>query len=301
MKFHVPRLAAPLLAALVASAPPSSAQESRWQPFVSFTPIYEGTGDFDRGGDFSTWGAIVRAGALGQFSPGVSGGVTFNYDYFDYSFSSPTAFGGTAPWSIVQRYGVAVPLSLALRDDWLVGFAPTLDWLRENGADTGDASSWGAILSATKLFAGGNRLGLGVGVYDRIEKTVAFPFVIVDWRLSDRWRLINPLPAGPAGGAGLELDYVLDGGWTIGVGGAWRSARFRLSESGPVPNGVGEERGAPLFLRATWEFGRNISLHLYAGAVVAGEVRVDDPSGNRVQSDDFGTTPFLAATFAARF
>ena len=289
------------LAALVAAAPPAAAQESHWQPFVAVSPVYEGKGDLDGGGDFSSRGAIVRVGTVGQFSPGVSGGVTFNYDYFDYSFSSPTAFGGTAPWSIVQRYGVAVPLSFALRDDWVLGFAPSVDWFRENGADTGDSSSWGAIMSATKLFAGGNRLGLGVGVYDRIEKTVAFPFLIVDWRLSDRWRLINPLPAGPAGGAGLELDYLLDGGWTIGAGGAWRSMRFRLSESGPAPNGVGEESGAPLFLRATRAFGRNIAHHRYAGAVVAREMRVEDSSGNRLRSDDFDPAPFFAATFITRF
>ena len=35
-------------------------------------------------------------------------------------------------------------------------------------------------------FGGGNRLGVGLGVYDQIEKTSVFPVVIVDWRLNDR-------------------------------------------------------------------------------------------------------------------
>ena len=128
-----------------------------------------------------------------------------------------------------------------------------------------------------------------------------FPFLIVDWRFGDRWRLINPLAAGPTGPAGLELDYLLGGGWTIGVGGAFRSQRFRLSETGPVRNGVGEERGLPLFLRATRDFGRQMALHLYAGAIVAGELRVDDSSGNDLRKEDFDPQPFLAATFIARF
>jgi hypothetical protein len=289
------------LAVLAVGVGAVQAQETAWRPFVSITPTYESKGDLDQGGDFSVSRALVRAGVSGQVSPGVGAGVTLNYDYNDYSFSNPVAFGGVAPWNIVQRYGAAVPLSFGLRDGWSIGFAPSVDWFRENGADSGDALSWGAVFSGTKRFADGNRLGIGVGVFDRIEKTAAYPFLIVDWRFSDRWRLINPLPAGPSGPAGLELDYLFGGGWEIGVGFASRSLRFRLSESGPVPNGVGEERGVPLFVRVTRDFGRQFVLHLWAGAVMAGEMRVDDSSGNRLRSEDFDPAPFVAATFTARF
>jgi hypothetical protein len=34
---------------------------------------------------------------------------------------------------------------------------------------------------------------------------------------------------------------------------------------------------------------------------VAGEFRVDDPSGNRLRSEDFDPAPFVAATFVGRF
>jgi hypothetical protein len=301
MNFHVRPLAAPLLVALVASAPPSSAQESGWQQFISVSPAYEGRGDLDQGGDFSVSRVIVRGGVTGQVAPGVGAGVTLNYDYNDFSFSNPAAFGGAAPWSILQRYGVAAPFGFELRDGWSLGVMPSVDWYKENGADAGEALTWGASVSATRRFADGNQIGLGVGVFDRIEKTSAFPFVIVNWRFGERWRLVNPLPVGPSGPAGLELDYLLGGGWEIGVGGAYRTQRFRLSESGPVPNGVGEERGVPLFVRVTREFGRDFALHLWAGAVVAGEYRVEDSSGNRLRSEDFDSAPFFAATFTARF
>jgi hypothetical protein len=263
-----------VLGALASAVGPAQAQETRWRPFVSVTPVYEGKGDLDQGGDFSVWRAIVRGGVVGDLGGGNSAGVTLNYDYSDYSFSNPAAFGGVAPWNIVQRYGVAVPLVFALPEGWSLGVIPSVDWFKENGANSGDSVVWGGIVSATKRFADGNRLGLGVGVYDRIEKTSAFPFLIVDWRFSDRWRLVNPLAAGPTGPAGLELDYRLDSNWGLGIGGAWRLTRFRLSESGPVPNGVGEERGLPVFLRATRNFGAQMSLHVYAGVVAAGELRV---------------------------
>ena len=298
MKFEVPRRAcAMLLAAALAGA----ASAAEWQPFVSVTPLYQGKGDLDGGGDFSMWGAIVRAGATTDLGGGNRAGVTLSYDYMDYSFSNPVGFGGVAPWNVIQHYGVAVPLSFALRDDWSLGVAPSVDWFRENGADSGDSFGWGAIVSATKRFADGNRLGLGVGVFDRLEKTSVFPFLVVDLRLTDRWRLVNPLPAGPTGGAGLELDYRFDSGWNLGLGAAWRTARFRLSESGPVPNGIGEERGVPVFFRATRSLGERSSLNLYAGVVVGGQLIVEDPSGNELRKVDFDPAPLLGATFSTRF
>jgi len=293
--------AATVLAALLIATGTAHAQDGGWNPFVAITPIYQGGADLDRGGDFSFGGVVVRAGVSRDLGGGNRAGVTFNYDYLDYSFSNPVAFGGVAPWNIVQRYGVSVPLSFALQDGWSVGITPSVDWFRENGAKSGDSLAWGAIFSGVKQFQDGNRIGLAVGVFDQIEKTVVVPFLIVDWRLSDHWRIVNPLAAGPTGGAGLELDYRFGSGWSAGVGVAYRRYRFRLSESGPVPNGVGEERGVPVFLRATYDFTRQLSLHLLAGVVVGGQLRVEDSSGNKLRQDDFDPAPLFAVTFLGRF
>jgi hypothetical protein len=293
--------AASVLAALVAVTGTAHAQDGGWNPFVAVTPIYQGDADLDSGGDFSFGGVVVRAGVSRDLGGGNRAGVTLNYDYTDFSFSNPAAFGGVAPWNIVQRYGVAVPVAFGLRDGWSVGVAPSVDWFRENGADTGDSLSWGATFSGVRQLQDGNRIGLGVGVFDRIEKTSVFPFLIIDWRLSDRWRLVNPLQSGPTGGAGIELDYRFDGGWTVGVGAAYRIYRFRLSESGPVPNGVGEERGVPVFLTAAYSFSRQFSLNMSAGVVAGGRLRVEDPSGNALRQDDFDPAPLFAVTFLGRF
>jgi hypothetical protein len=293
--------AAIVVAALLAAAGPALAQELRWHPFINFTPVYEVKGDLDQGGDFSVWRLNLNAGAVRNLGGGNSAGVALSYDYADYSFSSPAAFGGVAPWGIVQRYGVAIPLSFALRDGWSLGVIPSVDWFKENGADTGDSLVAGGIVSATKRYANGNRFGIGVGVYDGIEKTSVFPFFSVDWRLSERWRIVNPLAAGPTGPAGLELDYLFNNDWALGIGAAWRRVRFRLSQTGPVPGGIGEEQGMPVFLRATHNVAANMSLHLYAGVVAAGELSVEDPSGNLLRKTEFDPAPFVGATFVGRF
>lgn len=287
--------------ALLPSARAVVAQGSEWRPFFSITGAYQGKGDLDGGGDFSVWNAFLRAGATRDLGGGNGVGVTFNYDYSDYSFSNPVAFGGVAPWNIVQRYGVAVPLTFGLSDGWSIGFVPSVDWFRENGAKSGDSLVWGALVSGTKRFADGNRIGVGVGVYDRIEKTQALPFFVIDWRLGDRWRIVNPLAAGPTGPAGLELNYTLGGGWDLGAGVAYRSTRFRLSEIGPVPNGVGVQNGYPIFLRATYRVREQMALHLYGGVVAAGDLRVEDSNGNRLVKVDYDPAPFVGATFVGRF
>jgi hypothetical protein len=275
--------------------------QGNWRPFASITPVYVGKADIDGGGDYSGFGAFVRAGVVGSIGGANLAGVTFNYDYTDYSFSNPAAFGGLAPWNAIRRYGASAPLAFGFGDRWVLGVIPSVDWIRENGADEGESLTWGGVVSASRFFDGGNRLGLGVGVFQRLEKTSVFPLLLVDWKLGDRWRLVNPLSAGPTGPAGLEIDYRLDGGWNLGLGAAWRTTRFRLSESGPVANGIGEERGFPVFLRATRNFGGGLAMNLYAGVVTAGQLRVEDQRGNTLREVDTDPAPLLSVTFSARF
>ena len=297
-----PSVRAAVIAAALACAGAASAQApASWHPSASITPLYVGSSGIDGGGDYSMFGAIVRAGVARSMGGPNLAGLTFNYDYLDYSFSSPAAFGGVAPWNVVRRYGVGAPLMFGVGEGWLLTVIPSVDWFRENGADEGESLTFGGVLSATRVFGDGNRLGLGVGVFQRLEKTSYFPLLLIDWKLGDRWRLTNPLSAGPTGPAGLEIDYRLDGGWSVGLGAAWRTTRFRLSEAGPVPNGIGEERGIPVFLRATRSFGTGIALNLYAGVVTASQLRVEDPNGNALREVDADPAPLLGVTFSARF
>jgi hypothetical protein len=297
------RLAAVALASggsALIGATPAAAQQPAWAPFVAVTPFYESESDLDGGGEFGLSGVQLRLGTAGPVGTGFRAGVTLNYDYYDSSFSNPTVFGAAAPWGNVTRYGVSVPLAWALNSEWSLAVAPSVDWFRESGANSSDSLTWGAVLSAVRVDPAGNRIGLGVAVFDEIEDTKVFPVIVVDWRLGDRWRLINPLPAGPTGPAGLELDYQFDGGWSLGVGAAYRTLRFRLSDSGPVSSGVGEINGVPIFARATYDLSKQLTLHIYAGAIAGGELRVEDRNGNLLRKDDFDTAPFVALTVTVR-
>jgi hypothetical protein len=291
--------AASLMAALFASGA-AVAQESPWRSFMSVSPVREDA-DLDLGGDVTVSGVILRAGTSRDLGGGTRAGLSLNYDYFDYSFSNPVAFGGVSPWHIVQRYGFSTPVSFAVQDGWNIGVTPSFDWFRENGANTSDSLVWGATATAVKRFDGGNMLGFGFAAFSRLEENSFMPFPIVDWRFNDKWRLINPLAAGPTGPAGLELDYNFDSGWTAGVGLAYRTSRYRLSQIGPTPNGIGQISGLPVFLRGSRNLGPTMTLNLYLGAVANGELEIQDSAGNSLRTEEFDLAPFLGANLVFRF
>lgn len=288
-----------LLAALLLAPALVHAQDANGS-FASITPIWQGNTDLDNGGDFEANGVLLRLGTRTQFGKANSAGVVLQYDALNYDFATNTPFGA-APWGDVERMGLSFPLSFGGEGGWTYGLSPSVEWAREDGADWSDSVIYGAIASATRTFAPGKRLGLGVGAYSHLEEKRLVPLIIVDWSLSERLRLVNPLPAGPAGPAGLELEYRFDSGWNMGVGAAMRSIRFRLSEDGPVKNGVGEESGVPVFLRASTNFGQSSSFFVYAGAVLSGELRVENANGNAVHTESFDTAPLFGATFSTRF
>ncbi len=45
----------------------------------------------------------------------------------------------------------------------------------------------------------------------------------------------------------------------------------------------------------------HVRLHLYAGMVVGGELRVENPSGGLLHEEDFDPAPLFGVTFTARF
>jgi hypothetical protein len=303
--FRATGLAALLV--LAASAEPARAQAAddgprpSWQPFASFTPWGQGDADLDAGGDFRASGMIVRAGVGGPIGNGHRAGLTLNYDYTDYRFSSPTAFGGLAPWDDIQRIGLSAPLVFSGANGWSYLVTPSVDYFMEDDAKSSEALAYGAVVAAAKRFGPDRLLGFGVGVFDRLEEVSVLPVILVDWKLTERLRIENPLAAGPTGGAGLELNYRFDGGWVLGGGAAYRTVRFRLNENGPVPNGIGEERGVAGFFHAGRTLGGTFRLDLYAGALFGGELRLENASGDELVREDFDPAPFVGATLTARF
>jgi hypothetical protein len=285
----------PVLAIALTAKPGDTTASTR------LTGVNQFSTDLDRGGDLHWASAIASRIVTRQFTPELAAGVAVRYGYESWKFGSSAAFGGSAPWGNLNAPNVAFNFSYAMTPDVQIGMVPSIGWGYESGANTGGALIYGAILSATKVYSPALVLGVGASVVRQIDETKVFPFLIVRSQIDDRWLLANPFPAGPAGGAGLELAYAIDDNRELAGGGAFRSSRFRLKDDGPTPGGIGENRFFPAFARLTRKFGSKTRLDFYAGVSAGGRLTVENAQGRQVGQDDYTTVPAIGLTLAHRY
>jgi hypothetical protein len=144
-------------------------------------------------------------------------------------------------------------------------------------------------------------VGAGTGIFERLDQSEVFPYLVIDWKIDDRLRLTNPFRAGPVGPAGLELVYTPDDTLEMGVGGAYRSYRFRLDDSSAVADGIGEVDFWAPFLRVGWRLGNHYRLDINGGALVGGSIAIEDENGNDLGDTGYDTAPFIGVTLKGRF
>jgi hypothetical protein len=280
---------------------PARPSQPAWQLSAAATPWFQGTASVGRGGSFWTAGVVLRGSVDGPIGDRERAGLTISYDYTAYDFSSPGVLGQAKPWTDVQHLGVGPMLLLLGPAPWSFFVRPSVDFFLEDGADWGESLIYGAVLGVSRNFGPDRRIGLGLSTFYRLEQFSALPFPFVDWRLTNRLRLMNPLQAGPTGGAGLELAFDPGGRFTLGGGGAYRSIRFRLRGDGPFPSGIGEEHAILAFVHAGARLGRIFTLDGYAGALLGGALRVEDSGGHRISERGFDPAPLVGATVTGRF
>jgi len=293
-----------LILSLMALSVPALAQDLPVGSTVtgtSLTGIAQFDTNLDSGGRFRWSGAGAQASLLHQFATNAAVGFQVGYDYQSYHFDSPTAFGGMSPWRNVQQPEIGATFIFAPSEDWTIMVSPSVSWAYESGASTGDALQYGAVVAATKDFSPTLSIGLGAAVFRQIDETQAFPFLAVDWQIDKNWKLSNPFAAGPTGPAGLELSYTINEQWETGFGGSYRSYSFRLDREGPVPDGIGEQRFIPVFVRLSRNLGPRAQIDLWAAGLANGRLNVKNRNAEDVVAEDYSFAPTLAVTLRYRF
>jgi hypothetical protein len=280
----------------------SAPQESKWSVSVSGSGGAVGESKLDGGGNVSLG---LATGSVGlNYAPDWrrSAGISLSAAEYDFDFSGPGQLASLKPWSKVGMSTVSVPLRYAFDRQWGMFVQPSYQRAGTRSADDGESAQWGGVAALTYAAAPRQLIGLGASVFNGLEKTRVYPILLVDWQLSDKLRLANPLTAGPTGPAGLEIVYALDGNWEVAAGGAYRSLRFRLDRDLMVaPNGVGEYTGVIGFGRLSYRFSPKVTLDLHAGGVFRTNVALYNAAGNTVVSEDAKNAPIAALSFRARF
>jgi hypothetical protein len=268
---------------------------------LSAAPFYQFDGHLDKGGKVSSFSTQFAVDGSMPLSKDLTLGLNCGYTYSDYSFTSPVTFAGSPPWDTLHTLKFGGRISYDLTPDWSAALTSSIQIAREEGADWGKAILYGGTLSASHRFSPHLTVGIGIAAFSELEKVQAYPLLVINWRISDRLSLANPFRPGPSSPAGLELSYRIADGWEVATGAAYRSERFRLRKTGPVPDGIGQSRSVPVWIRISRNIDERFNLDIYGGILLGGKLSLDDRRGNRLVSEDYDTAPMLGLAAAYRF
>jgi hypothetical protein len=260
--------------------------------YITAAPAFQLGSAVNGGGTLSVNSLYVSGGLLKQINEKFGIGLGLMYNLHDFRFSGVNAIPLADPWDTVLRYGVAIPLVYTISDQWRLIAVPLGQFSGETGAKWGSSLVYGGIASINYTWGKANFIGVGVGVFENIADTEVFPYLNINWHISDRWRLSNPLESSPAGPGGLKLSYGLTPHWEIGIAGAYRFNRFRLDKNGSLPNGIGQYSQLPVVGNITYAYSL-FSLTAYGGIAFNNKLWMENSNGNGIYRADQKPAPLV--------
>lgn len=286
----------------LAMAQPAGVSDSPWVTFMEGGAVHQIDTDLDDGGSYAATRATIEAGLSYAWGPRDSLGLSLGYTRDDYRFDGTEGLGGLDPWDSVNEYRISMPWRKGYGERIDAFAIPSLRWSAESGADFSDSMTAGLIAGVNYRVSDRLRIGPGFGVFDEIEDSLSFfPILLIDWQITDTLSLETGSGLGATRGPGLQLNSTAIEDWTFGLGARYETYRFRLDDDGPVPDGVGEEKGMTVFLAASFRSSPGVSVSALAGVEVGGELTLEDSNGRTIRSDDADPAPFIGFAFRARF
>ncbi len=281
------------------AGPPVSEGPYKASLSVGWVPDF----DLDSGGKAGATLLQASFGGSWQLDPAQRLGFSVQYAQQDWSFDQPAAWGVDTPWQDLSRFALSVPYSrVNTRTGWAYSIIPGMDFSRESGASSSDSFSYGVNAAVTRFLGKDRMIGGGVAIWQRLDGFQAFPFLAINWKLSEHWRLANPFQVSVVGPAGLEAVWSPKPGFEMGFGATWREYEYRLAASNPVaPGGILVDSTIPVYMRAETKFNESARLNLYLGAGVGGEFEFLDANENTVSTEEHSLMPIVGLTFSGQF
>lgn len=218
-------------------------------------------------------------------------GFTLQSEYSSYNFEDAQNFaqGFDKPWDDALEHSLLVTLSSQANERWSWTVGGGVRSSYEIGADVDDSFTYAGFGAATYKFSDRFSLGAGVQVRSQLEDdTYVLPLVLIDWRISERWRL-----GGKAGGPGLGLFYQATDDLTIYFDGDYQRRAYRLDDDGPAPDGVGRDDRLQVSVGVDWKISSQVRLDARVGAALYQEYDLIDEHGVQVTDREADPTPFV--------
>jgi hypothetical protein len=174
---------------------------------------------------------------------------------------------------------------------------------RETGTGSSDSVTYGVFAGLSWQVSDRLRIGPAFGAFSELEGdgVDAFPAIILDWEISDRWTLSTGGGTAASRGPGLRLAYAATDALSLGLEARLERSEFRLDNTGPAPGGIGEDRSVPVVLTLDYAPNPGLSLSAFAGVALDGELELRDATGLVVSQQTYDTAPVAGLSLRLRF
>jgi len=271
---------------------------SPWVYSLRGGALHQFESDLDKQGSFSVDRFYVQASANRFMGPGRFAGLSIGYGYDNFHFPGTVGFGGLDPWGGVNSLRLSAPIRWPLKDQWSLFALPTIRATAESDADLGRGLSGGILGGASYKLSETFSIGPGLGLLTDIEEGIsAFPILLIDWKITSNLTLRTGRGLAATRGPGLELGWDASQAWSLAIGARYEASRFRLDNDGPSPDGVGEEKGFPVYLSASYNGIPRLRLSALGGMTFGGSLRLEDEKGDLIVQSDYDPAPFLGVVF----
>src|SRR5262245_49242635 len=276
------------------------------QPSVKFLGqagfVYQSDADIDGGGSLQAFRYDLGLGGRIDLAERLHWGNTFFFGVNDYDFDGG-GFAAGDPWNTVLNMRLGTKLTYDIPQPWGITGGGIFIFSPETGADWGDSFTGGGLIAADYRHSKSLFLSLGVAVISQIEDDARVtPSVGVNWLPAERWTVrVGAVPASGGAAAAGEVAYRVADPVELGLGILYQQRRFRLDDSRPAPDGVGEDNSLPVRLRVAWHITENIALNGLAGVALGGYVRLEDQRGRRLRAEDYDPAAYLGIRLAGSF
>lgn len=279
--------------------------DSDWHGKLTIGGDYQGSTDIDDpDGEFDFWHTNVSAHAQRRLGDDSRWAVALQGEYraFGYRFRDLPPTSVNNPWGTAHVVRLSPRLMYTIDDTWSLFGGPIAEFSGESGAQFSNSIRGGALFGAQWRGSENLTIGLGVlGITEIEDDFLIQPVLIVDWKISDSWRLTTQ--SWTSRGGRLEIIHSFGDGFEASVAGGRERERFRLDRSKTATGGkgVGEESSLPITLTVSKTMRDGMRIDVYGGIVVNGELRVEDERGNGRGVSDFDRSFFGGAALTMPF
>ena len=140
-----------------------------------------------------------------------------------------------------------------------------------------------------------------MGVVSQIaaEDTRVYPAISLDWKMTSNLRLRTR--GGPYQGGEIALIWSPSDFFQGVLSAGYERQRFRLANSGPNPDGIGETTSVPLLVGLELGFTSRLKIVAEGGMAVSGELRIEDGQGGLLRSSAYDSAGVLRGYFRYAF